>query len=191
MLNYRPKIDLITPAGFFMTSDNVLHWTKVDGATKYILRITPAGERSVTVETTKPEYDMSEYIFMEAKVSVAASGPANSTTVRTSGAYTIEDLGAFAKQYEVPGYLTIRNGKPYYEDEFGEKGGWKELAGYWYHFKKNGYADGPGWFEDTDGNWYYFDQNYRMMTGVITAGGKQYAMNDGSNRSFPYGAWIH
>ena len=191
VLSYTPKIDLVQPSGFFMTSDNVLHWNKVEGATRYTLKITPEGEKAVTAETRSPEYDMSEYVFQNAKVAVTAAGPASSSTIKASSAFVINDLTQFAEGSQVEGYFTVKNGKPYYENEFGEKGGWKQIAGSWYHFKKNGSADGPGWFQDEDGNWYYFGPDYRMMTGIITDAGKQYAMNDGSNKSFPYGAWIH
>ena len=189
-LSFKPSADLTAPTGFFMTSDEVLHWARVEGATRYILKVTPEDEKTRMVVTEKPECDMSDFTLKESRVSIKAAGPENSKNITTSREYVIKNLDVLLDT-AIPGTFTIRNKKPYYESETGEKGGWKKIPDVWYHFKKSGYADGPGWFQDVDGNWYYFDGEYRMMTGVITDGGKQYVLNDGTNGNFPYGAWVH
>ena len=188
--HYYPKMDLEQPSGFYMTDFYVLNWSKVPGASRYIIKATPDYGGTETMERDEPRCDLSNFSAFHARVTVTAAGPSGSKNVTSSQAYVIEDLDAFHDSSTVPGNLTIRDGKPYYENEYGQKGGWAQLAGSWYHFKNSGYADGPGWFKDTDENWYYFGSDYRMKTGWITDNGKQYFLNDGSNGKYPYGAWV-
>ena len=185
------KTYLEQPAGFYMTEGYQLHWSKVAHASRYLVQVRTNDLGSEKLWTDRPTCELDLYESMHAWVTITACGPEGSKKVVNSSAYTIEDLDVFHEENTIKGTLTIQNGKPYYENEFGEKGGWQQILGSWYHFKKNGYADGPGWFKDTDENWYYFNNEYKMVTGWITDNGVQYFLNDGTNRSFPVGAWVH
>ena len=58
-------------------------------------------------------------------------------------------------------------------------------------FAEDHTIESPGWYQDkTTGYWYYFNSNYRMVTGSITENGQTYVLNDGSDSTLPIGAWI-
>lgn len=71
-----------------------------------------------------------------------------------------------------------------YESETGSKvaAGWVLDGTTWYHMNKDGYME-TGWFQDTDGRWYYLNPNVggpqgsMMMGWVQDATGKWYYMN--------------
>lgn len=71
-----------------------------------------------------------------------------------------------------------------YESETGSKvaAGWVLDGTTWYHMNKDGYME-TGWFQDTDGRWYYLNPNVggpqgsMMMGWVQDAAGKWYYMN--------------
>ena len=185
------KTYLEQPTGFYMTDWYELHWTKVVHASRYLVQVRTNEYGTERFWTDTPNYDLGAYAYLHAWVTVTACGPEKSKKVVNSSPCTIEDLDVFHDEKNIVGFLSIRDGKPYYEDEIGGKGGWKQLLGSWYHFKKNGFADGPGWYQDTDQNWYYFGSDYKMVTGWITDNGVRYFLNDGSNGAFPFGAWVH
>ena len=59
------------------------------------------------------------------------------------------------------------------------QGAWSQADGSWRYQKDDGsYA--RGWMQSTDGKWYYFDANGRMLTDTVTPDGYQVG---------PDGAW--
>ncbi len=189
--SYLPKTVLSIPEGFYLTDDGILHWDKVENATKYNLRIRGENNSSNRIETRKAECDVSEYLESEVSVEITASGNTNSKYIIASKAFKIDNLDVFAEDHTIDGTLTKTGNKLRYKDPDGEKfTGWKELMGSWYHFTK-GYADGPGWYQDKKtGYWYFFDEEHRLMTGTVTDHGKEYRLNDSPGNGVPLGAWI-
>ena len=104
----------------------------------------------------------------------------------------IADLMAEAPDYVVENIEKTSGNRFKLTDDYGEPvtNCWRELANKWYHFNKIGITEAPGWFRDTDGRWYFFNDSCEMMVGTITDNGKQYFLNDGSYKDIPLGAWV-
>ena len=193
-LTYTPVMKLAAPDLVFINENGELMWMPVANAKRYTLRITGEDGKTVTKTVSAPGVDLWEYgdLGREAmKLTVSALGPDGNSSYIESDRRTISDVAAYMDSHMLGGSIVIRDGKPRYLDEYGEKvTGWQNLLGRWYHFKKNGSADGPGWFQDESGYWYYFDAGYAMMTGTVNDGGKTYYLNDGSRSDLPTGAWV-
>ena len=189
--SYIPKVDLTTPDGFYITGEGVLNWNKVNFAQKYTVRVHPEDSTAESFETRKPQYDLSEYLGSGAEVTVTACGNTKNRAITNSRPFIIEDLDIFAEENTVEGTLGQSGNKLTYRNQDGEKAdGWQQILGSWYHFTK-GKSDGPGWYQDkTDGNWYYFDQEFRMVTGKINDNGKEYILNNGTYSGLPLGALV-
>ncbi len=196
--SYTPKMTLKTPENLYITTDNVLKWTKVENAHQYRVVISYVNEEdessSKTLTVTKAEADLSDYIDAYEDISIRVTAQAakkDKSRISDSSAATIEDLRTFQETNTLDGTFKTTGDSVYYRDEDGDKAkGWQELAGYWYYFKSNGNAVDPGWFQDEDGTWYYFDSDHRMMTGKITDNGTEYFLNDGTYPDLPTGAWV-
>ncbi|MDO4488583.1 MAG: hypothetical protein Q4B67_05805 [Eubacteriales bacterium] len=193
-LEYTPTMKLKAPDGFYLDSSNTLRWVPVKSAKRYRVKITGTYNGTVSKIITEPELNLYEYGDPEnddMTVTVSALGNEGSRTVSESDSTRVSVFD-LEQSRVVDGEFRYEGSKLKYYNELGEAvTGWQQILGNWYHFKKNGYADGPGWFQDTSEHWYYFDSAHRMMVGTINDGGKQYFMNDGSNKDFPYGAWVH
>lgn len=189
--SYLPKAELAVPEGFYMTEEGELHWDRVTNAVKYSIRVRGENIDTEKLETKKTFIDLSEYLGEKASVEISACGNTNSKSLKDSKPFKIENLDIFAEDNTIDGILTKSGSRLTFKDADGEKvTGWRELQGNWYHFTK-GNADGPGWYQEKDtGYWYYFDDEHRMVTGRIIDNGKEYFLNDGSDSSFPRGAWI-
>lgn len=193
--SYKPKMKLAAPDGFCFNENTELTWHRSERASSYkaVFYLDGSQVDTKTVSTNKIG-DVYEYLDMgryEGTVSVKiyAQNTNNSSCILTSNAGVIDDLAALEESMGMGGF-TWEGSKLYYYDEFGEKvKGWQHIDNNWYHFKNNGAADGPGWYQDTDGCWYWFDSMCRMCVGTINDGNADYFMNDGSNPNLPYGAW--
>lgn len=192
---YTPKMKLATPVGFCFNENMELTWRKSERAAGYKLVFyrnnSQIGSKTVTVNKFPDVY---EYLYTgeEGKISVKVyavnNGKASSYLIN-SDAGVIDDLNALESAAGYGGF-TWEGNKLYYYDSIGDKAtGWQYIDSNWYHFKNSGAADGPGWFQDKDGCWYWFDNLCRMCVGTINDGKANYFMNDGSNPNLPYGAW--
>ena len=198
-LNYTPKMRLEAPKNLYVDSNGVVRWLKVPHAKAYRVTLSYDGSssrKSYTVEDNKfdvVEYGDLEYDAANVKVSALYSATKSSNTYLESEAVSVGSVNYFGQNEPViTGEFGGNTQKMYYENEVGEKvTGWQEIGGKWYYFGKDKYAVGPGWFQDTDQNWYWFDANHVMQVGTINDGTADYFMNDGSNGSYPYGAWVH
>ncbi|MBO5227678.1 MAG: hypothetical protein J6B39_01620, partial [Lachnospiraceae bacterium] len=77
------------------------------------------------------------------------------------------------------------------ENRFAGKAGWQKVSGTWYYFNANGELK-TGWVEDTDGKWYYMDEETgKMQTGWLKSkkSGLWYYM-DTENGDMKYGGWL-
>ncbi|MCQ2400580.1 MAG: hypothetical protein MJ059_01485 [Lachnospiraceae bacterium] len=192
---YRPKMKLATPIGFCFNENMELTWKKSDKASGYklVFYLDNSQKATKNVNTNKLE-DVYEYLDMgryegTVSVKVYATNSEKSSYLLTSDAGVIDDLTMLEESMGMGGFSWEGN-RLYYYDEAGEKlKGWQYIDSYWYHFKNNGAADGPGWYHDSDGCWYWFDSMCRMCIGTINDGKTDYFMNDGSNPNLPYGAW--
>ena len=209
-IHYIPKYVLATPENLYITDNMTLHWNKVSKATGYTVKIvieetednpempgdTKTTKKTSTYTTEQPIFSLSDHDVNEdtvvKSISISANGP-NKKTFIDSKALMIDDLAELIKTRTVNGEFKQTSSGLQFFDNDGEKvTGWKKIAGDWYYFKRTGYAAGPGWYQDpADKNWYYFDNNYHMMTGTIVLEDGTYVLNDGSNPNFPLGAWIH
>lgn len=204
--SYYPKTQLPEPSGLFVSADGNLIWNKVSNAKSYKVTVTYGGVQIQSETVSDPEIWVGEYLdgswepddetaekikdenpTINVKISAVTTGKKSSYFL-TSNAATITDLRTWALNNTIDGELR-KNGTSLVYKENGERfEGWKQLGGYWYFFKK-GNAAGPGWYQDKDKLWYYFDEEHRMCTGRITVDGTEYFMNDGSNAQLPLGAW--
>ena len=187
IFTYYPRLVLASPENVFLSDNDVLSWTPVKDAVRYILRVTQDGERLNDIYVTTNSYDFSELAY-EPDINVAVVAIARES-VRNyyydSFETKIEDLA----KIRINGTVTQNSGSMIYVDQTGSRvAGWAEINGYWYHFT-NGRAE-KGWFRDDNGAWYYFDSNFHMLTGEINDNGTVYFLNDGSNPNLPLGALI-
>ena len=201
-LHYIPKYVLKEPSNFTISSDWVLRWDKVPKAGGYTVKATlqeqledgdiKTNTKTFTVTENSiflPDCDITEDTDIRA-IQVAASGTSRKLMIDSSAA-KIEDFGAFVAENTVDGEFHRSSSGLKYTDESGEEAaGWTEIAGSWYYFRENGYAAGPGWWQDADRNWYYFDESNRMMTGDVTVDGTVYHLNTDPDAGLPLGAWI-
>ena len=201
-LHYIPRYMLKAPDNFMINTEDRIFWEKVANAESYKVTVTAVETdsdgnssnktKSYTVST--PGFTLSDHDYFDEQsivsMHVQAVGAnkkitANSVTVR------LESIADLRADHTVEGEFTRTGRGLKYVDEASELAyGWKEIAGYWYYFRATGYAAGPGWYQEKDKNWYYFDEYNRMVTGSITEDGKTYFLNDGSNTSLPLGALI-
>lgn len=192
---YIPRMKLAAPTGFCFNDNMELTWKKSDRANGYKLVFyldgSKAGEKTVSKNKLEDVYEYLDMGRYEGVVSVRvyARNTEKSKYITDSDAGIIDDLAALWDNAGMGGLVWEGSSLCCY-DETGEKlKGWQQVDGSWYHFKNNGAADGPGWFQDKDGCWYWFDGMHRMCVGTINDGNASYFMNDGSNPSIPYGAW--
>ena len=209
-IHYIPKYVLETPSNVYINDSLTLRWNKVKKAASYTVKVVTEEEvedenasgeyktakKTGTFSTEQPMFSLNDHGVGDGvnviSISISAVG-SNKKAYIDSKPLLIEDLEELIRTRTISGEFRQNSGGLQYYDEFGEKvTGWKQIAEDWYYFKKTGYAAGPGWYQDpADKNWYYFDNNYHMMTGTIVLEDGTYVLNDGSNPNFPLGAWIH
>lgn len=196
-INYTPRMRLESPKNVYIGSDGIVRWVKVPNAKAYRVTLSYDGsssKKSYVVEKT--EFDVMEYGDLEydaanVKVSALYSATKSSSTHLESEAVTVGSVSYYENESSINGEFGGTSQNMYYTDDTGEKvTGWQEIGGKWYYFKKDKMAAGPGWFQDTDGNWYWFDANHVMQVGKINDGTADYFMNDGTSPNYPYGAWV-
>ena len=60
------------------------------------------------------------------------------------------------------------NGKTYYLNNDGSmQTGWKNIGGYWYLFRTDGSMVSKGWYQDSNGKWYYFYDGGVMASNIM------------------------
>jgi len=208
-LLYYPKLKLTAPTNITLSADNELSWHGSEYAQSYIVKIYSAAGSSTSgssgaqqFTTTSTKADISEYIDdnSDVYIGVTAIHSKKSGSSELRKYYLDSNETINYDLYEVNSASKLTDGgsfsgstsKLFYKDAGGEKKtGWQQLQGSWYYFGSDGFAKGPGWFQDKDQNWYYFNNQYQMVIGKVVDNGKEYFMNDGSNPNFPYGAWVH
>ena len=199
LINYTPKMRLEAPKNVYVDSMGVIRWLKVPHAKAYRVTLSYEGTSSKKSYTVTDnwfeliEYANLDYEAANVKVSALFSATKSSSTYLESEAVSVGSVSYFEEHEPViSGEFGGTSENMFYKDESGQKvTGWQEIGGKWYYFGKDKFAVGPGWFQDTDSNWYWFDANHVMQVGTINDGTADYFMNDGSNGNFPYGAWVH
>ena len=197
--DYYPKTTLAAPSVFYyIPEEEQLFWNKVDGAERYKVVFYNGSSQVSTQTVERNTFDIGEFMesdeyddLLNVKI-YATSTSGKSGYILTSQAGSIPDLTEFMETRAIEGELRYMGQNLIYNGTDGErvKDAWVQLGGDWYHFDRgNGYA-AKGWFQDSDGLWYYFDQTCRMVTGTVTEGDKSYFLNDGSRTDLPYGAWV-
>ena len=194
VLDYVPNLTLVQPEGFYISSDDTLHWDRVPNADQYEVRVVSGGSTLKSQKTAKNSFPLEDYLQesdLQVKVTALRKG---SDCYKKSKVLTL-DVAESLETLRVPGTFAESGGRLRFKDENGEyvKDRWINLQGYWYHFNRAGYAEPEGWFREEDGrgHWYYFDAKHRMMTGTVNVGGKQYQLNDGSRGDLPVGACLN
>jgi len=191
---YRPVTKLTAPTAFYVTDSCELKWVPPVYADKYKVVFSGSEEGNVTKYVTEPCVDLYEYADVNrstVNVTVSAMRGENSKYYQESDKVTVNDLGSYRLDHTMNGTFECREGKLRFRQEDGTYArGWQYLAGSWYHFRNTGVSEGPGWYLDTTGYWYYFDHAFRMVTGTVNDGGKTYVLNDGRRADLPLGAWI-
>lgn len=196
ILEYIPKVQLLTPGGVFLTEDGTIRWNKVEHAGQYNVKVMDEMTKSTVVndKQTGLTYDLSRFLGQEGIIVkiYAIASKSESKFYLNSEAFVITDLLTEAPDYVVGNIERTSGNRFRLTDDYGEPvtNCWRELANNWYHFNKNGVTEAPGWFQDTDGRWYFFNDSCEMMVGIITDNGKQYFLNDGSYKDIPLGAWV-
>ena len=56
--------------------------------------------------------------------------------------------------------------------------GWKENSDNTWSYTDSTGIYSNKWFKENDGNWYYFNENGKMATGLVTVEGKKYYLNE-------------
>lgn len=194
VLTYLPNILLPTPEGFYVDTEDVLHWDPVPKASAYEVRLVNEENRSLWKQKVSgTSFNLADFMaepYIEVRVAAAPS-PAASSYISRSTFAVLKDL-ADSEQLEplrITGkFAKTVNGLTYRGDD-GElfRNRWALLAGKWYHFNASGHAENEGWFQD-GAYWYYFDRNHRMLTGTVTVDGKTWHLNDGTRTDLPVGA---
>ena len=195
VIKYKPKFQLETPTGVLADTNQVLKWTKVNHANAYVVKITDQSGTNAKTTTETNSFDVLGYIdnYQNQKVTVTitATHTGKAKLYLDSAPYVINDLNQFFNTGITDGELKRSGEGMYYLDATGKRvKGWQAIGGSWYHFNSNGIADGPGWYQDTTGFWYYFDASHCMMTGYVNDNGVNYFLNDGTYPGIPVGAWI-
>lgn len=205
VLKYKPKFDLDSPSGAYISNQGVLCWTGVSYAKRYKVSVKwytyddNKGEdvsKSKDFYVTEPSFDLYNVdcdIDEISQVKIIAQRDDNKKgSYKDSAALTIDNFQDFIKTNTIGGSLVKSGKKLTLEDEFGDKmTGWQYIGGFWYYFNDKGKSEGPGWFLDPATNlWYYFDANYRMKTGYINDGTANYYLNTGDVPNYPVGAWV-
>lgn len=181
-LVYAPYTVLAKPEGFYVTSDNMLRWNKVENATGYMVEVYIDDEKAEKKKVKAEEFDVSDYIDNSASLKIYSTNSANSYYYVSSSKYVIDNLDEFMSEHYLPGKFRKSGGRVrYIPEEYDITPGWNQLAGSWYYLDENGYAAGPGWWQDKDnpndpnyakgGSWYYFDENCRMLQDTVTPDG--------------------
>lgn len=197
IITYRPDYKLQTPTGFYTNESGEIRWDPVKRATFYRVE-TFADSSRVYQEDVYSEYCNVPAEYYEAtdegkrvSMRITAMYDGENKRYKNSDGGEIQDLKEFLSSKMIHGTLEYEDSGLRYYDEYGNQvTGWIELAGSWYHFRKNGLAEKAGWFQDTDGKWYWFNDGHRMVTGWITDNGTKYFLNDGSVGGVPLGAWV-
>ena len=194
--SYTPRMKLTAPQNLYIGYDGVLHWLKVPKAGAYRVKVSGNGISTKSYIVTEPQFDPLEKLngdfeTIDMKVSALYKASGTSNSYLESNAVSLGDVNVYEVESEIYGEFGGSSEKMYYTDESGERvEGWQEIAGKWYYFGTNKLAVGPGWFQDKDQNWYYFDTAHVMQVGWINDGKADYFMNDGTNPAYPYGAWV-
>lgn len=201
-LQYLPRYQLKAPDNFMINTDGRISWEKVNLAAGYKVAVTASEldkegnvfSKTKTYTVNTPKFVLSEHGYYDdaevETITVQAVGSNKKTTADTV-AVRLPSLTELRAKRTVDGEFKRVGGALTYTDENGEYArGWKEIGGYWYFFRNTGQAAGPGWYQDKEQRWYYFDEYNRMVTGQIVENGKKYTLNDGSNKALPLGALI-
>lgn len=159
------------------------HWTRVENAKEYQVRLFESGGehvKSLTVTATTAEF--SRYMRNEATYyfTVRAVPTANQKDDAAgewvmSEELEVRDLGV------IPGrWRTYREGKKYQkEDGSYVAGQWCRIVNDWYYFDNEGFAL-TGW-QLLDSKWYYFNEAGIMQSGWLDIGESRYFLDsDGS-----------
>ena len=193
-LRYTPVMKLDAPTCLYINDSCELRWAPVASAGRYKVVLSGGEAGTVTKYVTEPCVDLYEYDNIErtvVNVAVSALREGSSRIYQESDKVTVNDLGTYWRTHSMNGVFERRDGRlRYLQDDGTYAKGWQQLGGSWYHFRGTGASDGPGWYQDSTGYWYYFDRAFRMVTGPVTDGGKTYVMNDGRRPDLPMGAWI-
>jgi len=196
-LEFTAVAKLSTPEIFYSSEESVLCWMKPKNAVRFRVTVNNGFERRYTFYTTDPKIDLTDYgdpLDEEKKMSleICALGPEDSTGYLDSEKFTVSDAVGFIRDHTVKGEFETTGGKLRFLTDSGEYlKGWQEILGKWYHFGAGGYAEEEGWYQDIDGNWYYFDHYHSLVTGSLSIDGNSYFLNDGSVSDFPVGALIN
>lgn len=194
-LSYIPNLKLKTPDNFYLDTNNILRWDSSPHASAYEVRILSNGDSVARKTVESSIINLSDYITMDSLTLKVYAKPnsAEKSYITKSSMAVLEEITSPEGKSDllVPGKITKNvDGSMTYQDENGNavKNQWVKLAGNWYHFNASGLAENKGWYLDTDGHWYYFDDKHRMLVGPITVDGKKYTLNDGTRKDLPLGA---
>ena len=182
-LKYSPYTVLGKPTGLYVDSNDQLHWDKVENATSYIVEVPDEeNDKLKKIKVTSPVFDIADYKGSGATIKISSANKANSYYYVSSSKVVIDNLDEFIADNSTAGKFKKVNGRIKYIPEDGEvTPGWNQLGGFWYFLDIDGYAAGPGWWQDKytpddpnrakGGSWYYFDQNCRMLKDTVTPDG--------------------
>ncbi|GEM_PF-4227647 len=206
------KVKMTKPANFFINKAGNLQWDNVENAAFYTIDVSMDGTRYFNLTVTSPVLRIysgtnarssTNRVYLDGlqpknedeKIEGTVTLQISACSEKVGNKYTktkpveIADLERFAWEHSYEGEFKNVGSKLCYENDAGERvTGWQEIGGYWYHFDDSGYASGPGWFEDTTGYTYYFDERHRMVTGERTIDNVKCSFNDGSDTTRPLGA---
>ena len=172
-VTFKPSYTLANPGNFYISEyDEVLHWDKVENASRYKVVIKEDGTTLYNNYVTNNWISLSSYGYYDGiDITVQACNSGKSGTGISNSSAVKVPIG---DEILSDGVFKYSGGNIYYY-EYDEKvkNEWREIMGYWYHFGKNGAAD-KGWYHDKDDSmWYYFDANGHMLHDTTTPDGYQ------------------
>ena len=163
-IEYIPSVRLKAPENIYIDENNALRWDKCEYADKYQIRLYDGDSIMRIAKVTGGSMNIERWIEK------------GCTSIR------ITAMGLKGNKYKIRSSPAELNDVDRYCLE-----GWQYQSGRWYYYI-DGEKAAPGWFEDEDGNKYYFDDRSRMKTGGMRIDGASYFFNDGSNPDYPLGA---
>lgn len=205
-MNYIPRVTLETPTGVHYDGDYLLAWDKVNYAGGYEVQLLKDGSYYQTIRLegrSSTEVDLSEYAtddyLITAKIkAVAPSGKSYYIGDSDWNSFDEDGVSVDGESTTTGKFSGSGTSKRFYDEEDTNiyKTGWQYINGYWYYFNPdNGYAIVDSWLS-SQGLWYLFDAEGRILTGWRQVNGYWYYLNasisDGTG--IPYGAmktgWI-
>lgn len=198
-VNYWPTMQLADPTNIYFEDDYLATWDKVEGCSKYEVKIHKddgENEKTETVSVTKNEIDLGSYTTDGSDVTFEVRAVAKDNTqskyLKNSNWVSVDDTVTTSSNNSAYGSFSgSGNNITFRTTENKNASGWQLINGSWYYFNpQNGNkAISDAWALIND-RWYHFNNYGIMQTGWLLVNGAWFYLNPTNGTGEMLTGWI-